>query len=207
MSASGTAQSRGVAVAAGYASTLLVVGLVVGSRSLETARQWQQWSSTNLDNLQTHPVPALVLSGVVTDGSGIVWAGPAFLALWAACRVLGTRRAVAVVVAVHVVATLVSEGIVWLRIRSGAEEESARAILDVGPSYVVVAALVVAVLHGGRRERILGAAVFGVLASSLFGGLADWDVAAVGHCCSIVLAVVLGAALRRGTWLRRSRES
>lgn len=186
-----------MAVAAGYAVSLLVVGLVVAAQPAGTAQRWQQWASTNLDNLADHPVAALAVSAFVTDESGAVWAPVALVALWAAGRTLGARRAVALVAAVHVLATAVSEGLVWQRIRSGAEPASMRSLLDVGPSYVVVTALVAAVCYGGRRERIPAAAVFVVLAPSLFEGLDRGDVAAVGHCCSIVLGAGLGALVRR----------
>jgi hypothetical protein len=62
---------------------------------------------------------------------------------------------------------------------------------------VVVAALTVAVAYGHRWERAPAAVAFLALAPYLFVGLADREVAAVGHTVSIGLAAVLGLALAR----------
>jgi hypothetical protein len=98
---------------------------------------------------------------------------------------------------VHVLATLASEGVLASRIALGDEPASARELLDIGPSYLVVAALVMAVTAGRGVERIVCAAGFVVVAPSLFEGLDRWDVAAIGHCVAIVLAVGSGLVLRR----------
>ena len=72
-----------------------------------------------------------------------------------------------------------------------------RYLVDVGPSYVVVAAIVVAVLAGTWPARVLALADFAVLvtAGDIFGGLSQLDVAAVGHVTSIITALTITTAL------------
>ena len=70
-------------------------------------------------------------------------------------------------------------------------------ILDVGPSYVVVSAIAVAVLYGSWPARVAAAADFAalVLVGHIFGGLTALDVAAVGHLTAITVAILLGSLL------------
>ena len=107
-------------------------------------------------------------------------------------------RALALVIGVHVLATLASEGMLARRIALGDEPASARHVIDVGPSYLVVSALVAVIVAGRRVERILCAAGFVVVAPSLFEGLDRWDVTAVGHASTVVLAAAYGLWRRPG---------
>jgi hypothetical protein len=102
----------------------------------------------------------------------------------------------------HVIGTLVSEGIVACRVTSGALPDSYRHLTDVGPSYVVVSALVLALLFAPWRWRL--AAVIAMLLlifpGQVFAGLTSLDVAAVGHAAAITTALVatlMPAVLRR----------
>ena len=123
---------------------------------------------------------------------------------------LGRRvpwRALALVVGVHVLATVASEGMLARRIALGDEPVSARQMIDVGPSYLVVSALVVVIVAGRRLERILCAAGFVVVAPSLFDGLDRWDVTAVGHATTVVLAAAVGLSCRPGLRRRDAAHS
>ena len=63
-----------------------------------------------------------------------------------------------------------------------------------GPSYVVVAAITVALLYGSRWARLAAAADLAILVfiGQIFAGLSTLQVAAVGHAT----ALVAGAAAR-----------
>lgn len=153
------------------------------------------WASTSVTNLRSHPLGCLLVSAVVTDRDA--WAWPVLIApaCFAAVRLAGNRRTLLVCAAGHVVGTLVSEGIVAHRVNTGALPESARHLVDVGPSYVVVAALVLALLHGWRTGAVLPARAVAALdlailvyAGNIFGGLSGLEVSAVGHLAAMVTA-------------------
>ena len=78
-----------------------------------------------------------------------------------------------------------------------------------GPSYVVVSAIAVAVLYGSWPACLAATLDFAalVLAGHIFSGLSTLDVAAVGHTVAITVAVPLGGLLawqlRRGRPLQR----
>jgi len=181
---------------------LLAVGTaLLNAQPARRRAAWLAYASTDLANLSDHPVTALLLSAFVTEGDLLAWtvlalAGLGVLA-WSRPWPGALWRPPVLAFAVHVLATGVSQGITAHRIATGGLPPGARVMTDVGPSYLVVAALVAAVGYGTRAGRLVGALGFGVLAPSLFTGLGDLDVAAVGHVASIALALPLGALLVR----------
>jgi hypothetical protein len=102
--------------------------------------------------------------------------------------------------------TLVSEGIVNYRISHGLLPQSDSRIIDVGPSYVVVSAIMVAMLFGPWIARLLAALGLALLVfiGGIFTGLSTLQVAAVGHTTAIVVAVLLGSVL---AWPLRRRPT
>ncbi len=194
-------------VALGYALTLGGVHWLFEAQRPATRASWLAWVSTSLDSLGAHPVPSLQDSALVTEEDLLPWMGLALVGLWSAVRVLdaGRRvpwRTIALVLSVHVLATGISQAVLAHRIALGHEPAAARQVIDVGPSYVVVAALVAVLVAGRGPERILCAAGFVVVAPSLFEGLDRWDVTAVGHASTLVLAACYGVWRRRGLRLR-----
>ena len=193
-------------VAVVYALTLGGVHLLFGAQQPATRASWLAWVSTSLDSLSAHPVGSLLGSAAVTEEDLLPWMGLALVGLWSAVRVLdaGRRvpwRTIALVLSVHVLATGTSQAVLARRIALGDEPTAARQVIDVGPSYVVVAALVAVLVAGRGLERMLCAAGFVVVAPSLFEGLDRWDVTAVGHASTVVLAACYGVWRRPG--LRR----
>jgi hypothetical protein len=183
-------------VALGFVVGLLVVAAVFGDAADDTRTSWIAWTSTNLANLRHHPLSALIASAfVIEDDFPYGWVVLATVGLVGLAWRLGPWRTLTVVTAAHVLGTAVSEGIVAWQVHRATLPASARYIVDVGPSYVVVAALVGAVVAGPRPVRLGGAAGFALLSPSLFGGLTDLDVAAVGHVCAIVIGAGLTFAL------------
>jgi hypothetical protein len=190
---------RRLAVAVGYPLVLAVTTLIFRTRPPEVRDGWLAWTSTNLANLGRHPVAAMVTSGLFAEGELLAWVVLALVGLGAVCWSLGGRRTVLLVTAAHVIGTLISEGILAWRIRAGDEPASARLIVDVGPSYVVVGALVAGAIFGARWWRLAALVGLAVLLPTIFAGLPDLEVPAVGHLCAAIVGGLLGWVL----WHRR----
>jgi hypothetical protein len=160
------------------------------------------WASTNVANLEHEAVGPLLLSAFVGPGSLLIWPALIALAVFGANRALGNARTTLVCVAGHVVGSLVSEGIVAYRVDAGQLPVTDRYLTDVGPSYVVVSAIVIAAACGPWLARAAAALDFAVLVigGHIFGGLSRLDVSAVGHLTALVTAgaaVTLTLARRR----------
>jgi len=125
--------------------------------------------------------------------------------MFGANRVLGNWRTVAVCAAGQVIGTLVSEGIVAYRVSQGLLPGADRNLIDVGPSYVVVSAIAVAVLYGSWPARAAAALDLALLVGvgNIFGGLSTLNVTAVGHATALAVGVAGGSAL---AWMRRRRR-
>lgn len=184
--------------AVAYASVFGVVATVVASRPEAERDAWLGYLSTNLANLADHPVRALAGSAFATgDPNLLAWTALALVGLGAAGQALGDLRLTGLLASAHVVGTLVSEAVVDLQVRLGDLPETARTMLDVGPSYVVAPALVLGTVFGSTPGRILSGLGFAVLAPHLFGGLTRLEVSAVGHVVAIGTALLAAPALRR----------
>ncbi len=148
-----------------------------------------------------------MLSAFVTGGYYLVWMVLIGLAVFGANRALGNARTALICVAGHVIGTGVSEGVVACRVAAGQLPDADRFLTDVGPSYLVVSAVVIAVICGTppvRALAVLGAAIL-VFAVRIFSGLSQLDVAAVGHLTAALTAAAMVAVIliRRG---RRRRS-
>jgi hypothetical protein len=193
---------RRYAVAWGYLGCFVVVQVVCARLGPRASAAFVSWASTSVENLEQHPVGCLVVSAFVTGGNGwgaLAWVPLIAIALFGAVSAVGGWRTAAVCAAGQVVGTLVSEGIVAWRVSSGALSPGYKYLTDVGPSYVVVSALVVALLCGVRRWRLLAAAELAVLlfVVRIFSGITHLDVAAVGHLTAIVTAAACVPLLTR----------
>ncbi|OIV37605.1 hypothetical protein BIV57_10110 [Mangrovactinospora gilvigrisea] len=156
------------------------------------------WASTNLDNLHSHPVGAMVASALVMDGHPWQNLLLTALSLYAAVLRFGTWRTLAITGAGQVFGTIVSEEILGVRIASGGLPEQLRHVLDIGPSYVMVAALgAVAVRGGPGRWAMRGICALGLalMGPTLFGGLGVLDFTAIGHTTALLFGVGASWAL------------
>lgn len=158
-----------------------------------------RWASTSVQNLTHHPLASLVASAFFP--TSFLWAWPILiaLALFGATSVLGNWRTVVTCAAGQIVGTAVSEGIVAYRITAGSLPAADRFLLDVGPSYVVVAAIAVGLLHGGWLVRIAAGLnlVLLIFVGQIFAGLSRLDVAPVGHLTALLTGVIVGTVLAR----------
>ena len=199
------AHLRRYAVAWGYLAAFTAVDITLTLLPADRALAVQQWASTNIVNLRHDPLGSLVVSAFVPGEEFSAWPFLIAIALFGANRVLGNRRTLLVCAAGHVLGTVVSEGIAAYRISTGQLPQSAAHIIDIGPSYVVVAALTVAILYGPWLIRILATIdlLLLVLFGGIFDGLTTLQVAAVGHTTSILTSAALGSLL---IWRRNSHN-
>jgi len=198
------------AVAWAYLAGVTIAGITYLLLSRAGQVSVMRWASTNVHNLHQDPVGCLVASAFFPSGSVGAWPLLIALALFGANRVLGNWRTLVVCAAGHVIGTLVSEGIVAYRVSHGALPPAERFIIDVGPSYVVVAAIAVALLYGGwlaRAAALLDLAVL-TFAGDIFGGLGQLEVAAVGHTTAIATGAITGslAIWQHRVWQHRTRQ-
>lgn len=182
-------------------------------------------ASTSVENLTHDPLGCLVLSAFVTGGDvagTLTWLPLIAIGLAGAIRAVGTWRTVAVAAAAHVAGTFVSEGLVGWRVFSGVLPDSFRHMTDVGPSYVVVSALALALLclPWSKRDRrawtwrilATGGMLALIFPGQIFAGLTHLDVAALGHVTAIAVAALAastGWLLRRSPsapWWKRQRS-
>jgi MYXO-CTERM domain-containing protein len=189
-------------VAVGYTVALGVGTALLHSRPRPERDAWLDWASTNLANAPHHPIGALVVSALFTDGDVRGWLVLSLVGLGAVGWRLGAGRTGTLVAAAHAIGTVISEGILGIRIASGAVPRTELHIRDIGPSYVVVAALVAGIAYGAWPAKLPCALGFASVAPSLFGGLFQLVVSSVGHVCAIAVALLLG-----GLFVRRRRRT
>jgi hypothetical protein len=197
---------RSYGVAWVYLIGFVITEVVCSTLSPRQLNAFTVWASTSVHNLQHDPVGSLVASAFVTQGYWLAWPFLIAFAMFGANKVLGNWRTVLVCGAGHVIGTLVSEGIVGYRVAHGSLPAADRYLIDVGPSYVVVSAIAVALLYGSWLARAVAALdlVLLVWVGDIFGGLSQLAVSAVGHATAIAVGVVLGSFL---VWqLRRTTE-
>jgi hypothetical protein len=190
----------GFAVA--YLAGFLAVELVYALLSPDAQARLIAWASTNVANLEHEPLGPLLVSAFVTSGFFAAWPVLIVLAVFGANRALGNARTALVCLAGQVLGSLVSEGIVAYRVDAGQLAVANRYLTDVGPSYVVVSAIVIALACGTWAARALAAVDLAVLVfpGHIFGGLSQLDVSAVGHLTAMLTAAAVTALLltRRG---------
>ena len=200
---------RGVAscaFACGYLICFVITDLVYTFLPRHGQVALTAWASTNVANLSREPVGPLVLSAFIAPGYLLLWPVLIALATFGANRALGNARTTLICLAGHVVGTGVSEGIVAARVAAGQLPATDRYITDVGPSYVVVSAIVIAVICGTWLARSLALLDFAILVfgGHIFSGLSHLDVSAVGHLTAILTAAGITAIIARNRRRRRS---
>lgn len=150
------------------------------------------WASTSVHNLEHHPVGCLVASAFLPTTFLLAWPAVIAFALFAATSVLGAWRTALTCAAGQVVGTVISEGIVAYRVADGRLPPADRLLLDVGPSYVVMAAIAVALLYGGWLARAAAAVdlVLLIVVGQIFAGLSRLEVTPVGHLTALITGAV-----------------
>ena len=146
------------------------------------------WASTSVHNLEHHPIGCLVASAFFPTSFLLAWPAVIALAMFAATSVLGAWRTALACAAGQLLGTVVSEGIVAYRVADGSLPPADRFLLDVGPSYVVMAAIAVALLYGGWLARAAAAVdlILLIFIGQIFAGLSRLEVAPVGHLTALI---------------------
>jgi hypothetical protein len=185
------------AVAWAYLIALVIAEILYAALSWHDRSALLRWASTNVVNLRHDPVGSLVASAFLPAESPGAWLALIALAMFGANRTLGNWRTVLVCTAGQVIGTLVSEGILGYRVAHGLLPAADRYSIDVGPSYVVVSAIVVAILYGSWLARAVAVLDFAILVfvGQIFSGLTRLDVAPVGHLTAITVAAIAGSLL------------
>ncbi|MGW2920605.1 rhomboid-like protein [Streptomyces angustmyceticus] len=197
-------------VTTGYAGLLLSTHLwCTAVLSTADAQRVMLGVSTNLDNLQDHPLRVLAGSVLFFDGTLTEITSEAFAGTlitlglgvivclaWLERR-YGARRAYALFVLGHLAATLLTVPVIHVALAQGWYPESVRHATDFGISYGAETVLAASALLL-RRARWLAAA--GVVAWPVLGG--DWsgtlpDFTTVGHLLAAAIGFVCGAFLLR----------
>ncbi len=183
--------------ATGYLACFVVANLVFALLRPPAQAAVSAWASTSVANLEHEPIGPLVASAFIAPGYPVIWPLLAALALFGANHALGNTRTALVCAAGHVIGSLVSEGIVAYRVDVGQLPVADRYLTDIGPSYVVVSAIMIAVIGGTWLARALAVLDFAILvfAGHIFAGLSHLDVAAVGHLTAAVTAAALTVPL------------
>jgi hypothetical protein len=165
-----------------------------------------RWGSTNVHNLQHHPVAALIASAFFTDSHLLAWPVVVALAVFGANHALGNWRTALTCAAAQVGGSLVSEGVVAYRVSHGSLPGADRYLIDVGMSYVVVSAIAVALLYGRWLARAAAAVdlLLLIFVGQIFAGLGELQVSAVGHLTALLTGAVVGSLLM---WQRRHRKA
>jgi hypothetical protein len=168
----------------------------------------QRWASTSVHNLEHDPVGCLIVSAFVPSGFESAWPFLIALALFGANHLLCNWRTLVTCGAGQLIGTLVSEGIVAYRVAAGTLPHADRYLVDVGPSYVVVAAIAVGLLWGTWLIRAAAALDFALLifVGQIFQGLSHLELSAVGHLTALITGAGVGSLLR---WqrIRRQRQT
>ena len=181
--------------ACAYLACFVAAELLYSLLSPDAQARLLAWASTDVANLEHEPAGPVLVSALFTPGYFAAWPVLIALALFGANRALGNVRTALVCLAGHMAGTLVSEGIVAYRVAAGQLPAAARYLTDVGPSYVVVSAVVIALACGSWPARALAAVDLALLVfpGDIFGGLSQLDVAAVGHLTAMLTAAAATA--------------
>ncbi|MGW5868683.1 rhomboid-like protein [Streptomyces sp. NPDC055239] len=195
-----------------WLAILFVTTVAMHHMSPDFENDFLRQRSTNIHELSQNPIRVLVSSAFWIDGGG--WLPYVFLYTVfhaTAERWLGTARWLAVAASAHVMATLISEGVLALAIHHGAAPTSSVKTLDVGVSYAlagVVATLTYWVPSPWRYAYLL--IVLTVYGTPLITGRTFTD---LGHFTSVLIGLACFPLTRSAvrppprTWtVRRSRN-
>jgi hypothetical protein len=175
-------------------TSAIVLSLLPGTDDLLIA----QAASTNIKHLARDPLFVLPASAFVPSGNSWMWVPLSLLLLGGLERAVGTRRMLLVGFGSHVIATLLSEGLLLAQIVWHTAPRSAIDILDVGPSYLVFAALSGCLVVGSRRLRIAALLAAAIVVPPALEGISQLDMSAIGHLSALALGALLAAGLRGG---------
>ncbi len=109
----------------------------------------------------------------------------------------------------HILATLISEGMLLVQIAWHDAPRSDVDILDVGPSYVILAAIAACLVLGSWKLRLAAVVSGAIVIPGLLVGLDSFDMSAMGHLCSLMLGALFALACtdRSRRWMASRRPA
>jgi hypothetical protein len=192
-----------LAYAIGLVTVQAVMKLLPYGEQMSIARA----ASTNITHLAIDPLFVLPASAVVDMGNTWLWVPLTLILLGGLERKFGAGRAFMLVFGAHVLASLISEGMLLLQIAWHAAPRSDVDIVDVGPSYVILAAISACLLLGSWRLKIAAVISGAIVIPGLLVGIDGLDMSAMGHLSSLLLGTLFALALtsRGRAWIARRR--
>jgi Rhomboid family len=191
---------RGAPATTAYLLALGVTSATMAGAGPHAVHRWVQLASTNVHNLSMRPLYVLIVSGFWVETAWLFWPMAALLlaVMAPAERRWGTLRTVLVFAAGHVLATVLTEGVIAALVRAGRVPRSMAFVADVGPSYGLVA-LGAVLIAGWRRSRVRRCATGGLVLGLVIAVLIGSDVADAGHLVAALAGLALGTVLSRRT--------
>ncbi|MFG2146243.1 rhomboid-like protein [Streptomyces sp. NPDC048696] len=184
-----------------YVGLLLATAAWMADQSVQERARFVRHNSSNVHHLEVGKWWTLFTSGLVVDGV------PVLLGIAAVAVVLGLAewrwggiRGFGVFLFGHVVATLLTEGAMWLMHLAHLPGALSRA-RDVGISYGLVATTACLLALACRRVRLLGLTALTVLLAVAW--VIDQELADAGH----LVALGLGVLGSRSRWFHSYRRS
>jgi hypothetical protein len=186
----------------GYATAIVATSVWLETSTARTESRVMQATSTNIAHLTHDPWFVLPASAFITRGGLLAAIAGCLLCVGLLELSVGHRLTLAVAATGHVMGTLVSEGVVAIRLAADDVPVSARRILDVGPSYVLVACAATVISSSQVDPRLRLACAIAVAPVFLFTAirLPAGRVDAVGHLTAAVVGVLWAL------WLSRHRQ-
>jgi hypothetical protein len=200
---------RSAPLALFYAVSLVtieaVMALLPHHQQLAIARA----ASTNITHLAIDPLFVLPASAFVDQGNGFLWLPLTLILIGGLERKLGAGRTLLITFGAHILATLISEGMLLAQIAGHAAPRSDVDILDVGPSYVILAAIAACLVLGSWTLRFAAVVSGAIVIPGLLVGLDSFDMSAMGHLCSLIVGTLVALAFtKRGRrWLADRRPT
>ena len=185
-----------------YAGLFLAINVLLLAMPDHWRAAVQVATSTNVSRLATDPLFVLPASAFIDEGQLWLWIPLILLLVGGLESHIGTRWALIAVFGAHTVATLLSESILLTRVALHLEPTSQLHTVDIGPSYMVLAALAGCLVVGGFRLRLGALAVGAFILPGLLHGFTSLDMTAVGHVSALVLGAAFSVALTRRFTLR-----
>ncbi|MFE7577322.1 rhomboid-like protein [Streptomyces sp. NPDC057521] len=181
-----------------WLTALFVTTVIVHQMSPAFEEEFLRQRSTNIHELSRNPVRVLITSAFWIDsGQWLPYAVLYTVFHAPAERRLGTPRWLAVAATAHVLATLVSEGILAWAIRHGHAPAAAANTLDVGVSYALAGVVAVLTYYVPRPWR--PAYLFAVLVIYTVPLITDPTFTDIGHLTAALIGLGCYPLTRRGT--------
>ncbi|MEU1329938.1 rhomboid-like protein [Streptomyces sp. NPDC005865] len=181
-----------------WLTTLFVTTVAMHHMSPEFEDAFLRQHSTNIHELSHNPVRVLISSAFWIDGGSWLPYAVLYTVFHASAEHwLGTRRWLVVAALSHVLATLISEGVLALAIHHGAAPRTSVNTLDVGVSYAlagVVAVLTYRIPRPWRYAYLL--IVLAVYGAPLITGRTFTD---LGHFTSVLVGLACYPLTRGAT--------